>query len=76
MAVADHAQFSTYDGQQWSALGTIHATGIRSVSCPQDRTCMLVTAFSRALSLPLLTGDRRLTRAPDLPCATELAETG
>lgn len=33
----------------------------------------LYVALAQALAVPLLTGDRRLTRAPRLPCATELA---
>lgn len=36
----------------------------------------LYVALAGALSVPLLTGDRRLSRAPGLPCAVELTEAG
>lgn len=36
----------------------------------------LYVALAQALSVPLLTGDSRLWRAPALPCALELAAAG
>lgn len=36
----------------------------------------LYVALAGALSLPLLTGDGRLSRAPALPCAVELVRPG
>ena len=36
----------------------------------------LYVALAAALSVPLLTGDARLSRAPALPCAVELIEAG
>lgn len=36
----------------------------------------LYVALAQALSVPLLTGDRRLSRAPGLPCAVELTGAG
>lgn len=36
----------------------------------------LYVALAQALSVPLLTGDVGLTRAPNLPCAVELAPPG
>lgn len=36
----------------------------------------LYVALAAALSVPLLTGDRRLSRAPALPCAVELTGAG
>ncbi|MHB1516740.1 MAG: type II toxin-antitoxin system VapC family toxin [Acidimicrobiales bacterium] len=36
----------------------------------------LYVALAQALSVPLLTGDGRLSRAPGLPCAVELTGAG